>query len=302
MPEKAHPLSSALSPLVSRAARAADPSATSSARASDSGDYPVRQSAPMMWPRRRWWLMIVLLFLGQLALIFGLGSRAPVSIRAPARAPVLQLANSRSSELMALWDPTLFALPHRQGFSALVWNVRQPSEASAAPQSEPIEYLDFSGRELGAVFNQFVATNRFEPPPMRLESTPDLGLPTLIAPLAYSAPSTVRMEGALARRKLVTPIAAPPVPHTEILAPTVVQVVVDADGRTIFAVVSPGSGLREADQRALELARHVRFESVRPSGPDQPANQAGTLTPGRLIFEWQTVPVPATSNASSGTP
>jgi hypothetical protein len=246
--------------------------------------------------------MLALIFLGQLALIFSLSSRAVPRKRPPARAPMLQLANSRSSELMALWDPTLFALPHRQGFSALVWSVRQPSETSAASQSEPIEYLDFSGRELGAVFNQFVATNRFEPPPMRLESAPDLGLPTLIAPPTNSAPSNVRIEGPLAQRKLVNRIAVPPIPHTEILAPTVVQVVADADGRTVFAAVSPGSGLREADQRALELARNARFESVRPLGPDQPANQAGILTPGRLIFEWQTVPVPATSNASSGTP
>jgi hypothetical protein len=296
------PVSPTLSPLVSHGVSETNGSENSSQRANDSSVWRVQEAPDNTWPRRRWWLMLALIFLGQLALIFSLSSRSVLRERPPARAPVLQLANSRSSELMALWDPTLFALPHRQGFSALVWNVRQPSETSAAPQSEPIEYLDFSGRELGAVFNQFVATNRFEPPPMHLESAPDLGLPTLIAPQANSAPSRVRIEGALARRRLFAPIAAPPIPHTEILAPTVVQVVVDADGRTVFAVVSPGSGLREADQRALELTRNVRFESVRPFGPDQPANQAGTLTTGKLIFEWQTVPMPATSNASSGTP
>jgi hypothetical protein len=248
--------------------------------------------------------MLILIFSGQLALIFGLSSRAPLRERPPARAPVLQFANRDASELMALWDPTLFALPHRQGFSALVWNVRQPTEASAAPQAEPVEYLDFAGQGLGAVFNQFIATNRFELPAVRAESAPDLGLPTLIAPQAVSAPSRVRIEGLLAGRKLVSRISVPPMAHTEILKPTVVQVIVDADGRTILcalvnglgpeyepgAVAPHGSGSREVDQRALELAGAARFESIRPSGPGQPATQPGALTPGRLIFEWQTIP------------
>jgi hypothetical protein len=238
--------------------------------------------------------MLALIFSGQLALIYGLSNRAQLRERSPARAPVLQFTSGQASELMALWDPTLFALPHRQGFSALVWNVRQPAETSAAPQAEPIEYLDFSDQGLGAIFNQFIATNRFEPPSPAVEPAPDLGMPNIISPQAVSAPSRMRVKGDLASRKLINRIIVPPMPHTEILAPTVIQIMVDADGRAVSpgAVVPPGSGSREADQRALELARSARFESIRPTGPGSSATQPGGLTDGRLIFEWQTVPMP----------
>src|SRR5437899_1340153 len=167
------PLSPTVAPLVPDRSEETTGSGISSPRASDSQDSGVLQPGPGSWPRRRWWMMLILIFTGQLALIFGLSNYAPPRIRRPAPAPELQFANGLSPELLALWDPTLFALPHRHGFSALVWNVRQPAETSVAPQAEPIDYLDFSGLGLGSVFNQFIATNRFEPPPTHFETAPD---------------------------------------------------------------------------------------------------------------------------------
>ena len=143
------PLSPTVAPLVPDRSEETTGSGISSPRASDSQDSGVLQPGPGSWPRRRWWMMLILIFTGQLALIFGLSNYAPPRIRRPAPAPELQFANGLSPELLALWDPTLFALPHRHGFSALVWNVRQPAETSVAPQAEPIDYLDFSGLGLG---------------------------------------------------------------------------------------------------------------------------------------------------------
>ena len=247
---------------------------------------------PRTWPRRRWWLLLMLVFAGQLAFIFGLSNRTPFIVRPPARAPVLHLAGNASAELMALWDPTLFALPHSQGFSALAWTVGPPAETRAAPAPEPMDYLSLLVGQLGAEFNQFVATNRFGRPPARPEAAPDPGLPTLFLPPALPAPSSVRLEGPLAQRRLIRPLVAPSVAHTEILANSVVQIVVDADGRTISpGVLLERSGSTEADRRALELAQGARFESIRVSGPGRPVNEAGALTWGKLIFEWQTIPV-----------
>jgi hypothetical protein len=257
---------------------------------------------PKAWPRRRWWLLLALVFTGQLALIFVLSDRRPLQVRPPAPAPVLHLAGSASAGMMALWDPTLFALPHRQGFSAIAWTVNPPQETRSPSPPEPLEYLALADQPLGADFNRLVATNRFEFAPARPEAPLPLALPTLFSPPTMPAPSTVRVEGALAERRLLTPIEPPSWPHTEMLSNSIVQIVVDADGRT----VSPGallslSGAMEADQFALKLARAARFEPVKPAGPDQAANKASPLTWGKLIFEWQTVPVP-TSNVPSGTP
>jgi hypothetical protein len=255
-----------------------------------------------IWPRRHWWLLLALVFAGQLSLIFTLSDRTPLKVRPPAPAPVLQFAGNASAELLALWDPTLFALPHPQGFSAAAWIVSPPQETRAAPPPEPADFLSLPFRQLGADFNRFVATNRFDPPPPRPEPPPDLSLPNLFSQPLLPAPSAVRIEGALAQRRLLKPIVVPAWPHTDILDNSVVQIEVSADGRTIsVAPIPPGSGSPTADQEALKLAREARFESVKGSGPAQAANQADPLTFGVMVFEWQTVAMPPT-NAPPITP
>ena len=75
---------------------------------------------------------------------------------------------------------------------------------------------------------------------------------------------------------------------SELVSNSVVQVLVDAPGRIISAVLlTPGGGAtqRKADAQALELARVAQFEPV----------AAAALSVGTIIFEWQTLPVPATN-------
>jgi len=56
----------------------------------------------------------VLIFVVQLSLIFWLGTRAPILSHPAAAALTLHLATPASAELRALYDPTLFTLPHAQ--------------------------------------------------------------------------------------------------------------------------------------------------------------------------------------------
>ena len=79
-------------------------------------------------------------------------------------------------------------------------------------------------------------------------------------------------------------------PYANVIAPSKVQVLVDAAGNVVSAVLlPPDSGFTaadqydKADQRALELARAARFAP------------ASRLTVGRMIFNWHTVPPPATN-------
>jgi hypothetical protein len=75
---------------------------------------------PRAWARRRWWVVIALVFGAQLGLIFWLSERTPARPRPPAAAPALRLLTGPASvEWLALNDPTLFALPHLLNFSGL---------------------------------------------------------------------------------------------------------------------------------------------------------------------------------------
>ena len=74
------------------------------------------------------------------------------------------------------------------------------------------------------------------------------------------------------------------------IAPSRVQVLVDEAGDVVSAVLLPPDNPAEAaghdaaaDQRALALARAARFA---PSS---------RLTVGQMIFNWRTVPPPATN-------
>jgi len=71
---------------------------------------------PRPWSRRCWWGVVVLVFIVQLALIFWLGSTAPIRPRPGAPNLTLRFAGTGAAELLALTDPTLFALPYRQNF------------------------------------------------------------------------------------------------------------------------------------------------------------------------------------------
>jgi hypothetical protein len=69
-----------------------------------------------------------------------------------------------------------------------------------------------------------------------------------------------------------------------------VQVVVDAAGNVVSAVLLPANNPLEAaghfddaDRRALDLARTARFAP------------APNLTVGRMIFNWHTVPITSTN-------
>src|SRR5262245_52508851 len=93
------------------------------------------ESAP--WSRRRWWAIISVLFGVQIVMIFGLSEPGPLLIRPSPAAPKLDLATQVSSEVLALYDPTLFALPHPQGFSGPAWLEGTPLEIPGFDWNEP---------------------------------------------------------------------------------------------------------------------------------------------------------------------
>jgi hypothetical protein len=62
-------------------------------------------------------------------------------------------------------------------------------------------------------------------------------------------------------------------------------------------VLLSGSGSPDADAAALRLAKAARFNSNASGGPGISTNPMPQLAWGRMIFEWQTLPVAATNAA-----
>ena len=251
------------------------------------------------WPRRRWGLTVLAVFAGQLGLIFWLSDRAPFRVLPAAGGPTLRLAGPGSAELLALEDPTLFALPHRQGFAGQAWLIPTWTTNRSFSSPDQPAWLQLEPLELGAAFNQFVATNRLDALLVFAPPEPALVFPELAPGVSSATSSVLKITGSLAERKLLTPLVLSSQTNTDLLTNSVVQMVVDPEGKPWSWTLLSGSGSPYADQQALELARNARFNSVeRGLKPGAPALG---LAWGQLIFEWNTLPMPPT-NASPASP
>lgn len=256
---------------------------------------------PRPWPRRRWCIVAAFVFAVQLGLIFGLSDKKVVQQRRRGSTPALELVRSTAAELLSLSDPTLFALPHRQGFSGLAWlAIPQPPTASFEWSEEP-QWLKLSVGELGAAFKGAGSTTDLNSPltPTRPEPAPTIAEAGRLP--AAREKSRLRLEDGLAARRLIVPIELPPEQHTDLLTDSVVQIVVDSEGRPISVpVLLASSGSPKADQDALHLARTARFNAIANGGPGSVARPLARLTWGRMIFQWQTLPLPETNSVSTG--
>jgi hypothetical protein len=251
------------------------------------------------WSGRRWWGLVALVFGVQLGLIFWLGETSPIGPRSAAPAFTIKLARSASAELLALHDPTLFVLPHRQESAALAALETSRPDTHSFQWPEPTNSLPLAVDQLGAVFSQFIETNVFTSRQLPANLKPALTLPTLPPPAAATEQSTLRLEGELAQRRLITPLQLPPCTNQDILSNSVVRVAVDAEGRPLLPMLLSGSGSSQADQDALERTKAARFEPLRRNPADPALKPAAELSWGRMIFRWHTVPPPSTKTAEA---
>jgi hypothetical protein len=251
---------------------------------------PIPAKAGEGWSRTRWLTVIALIFAAHVGLIFIFGERGQIVPRAATNVPALQLA-SDADELIALNDPTLFALPHQRDFASAVWLKMPDIKPPSFRYTETLQPLPLPPvRSLGATFGQFMQTNLFASRALDFKPSPRLSTPTLTLEPLLAQNSTLRVEGELAERLLPAPISLTNWPYADVIAPSRVQVTVDEAGNVFSCVLLPSDNALEAasqyadaDQRALELARALRFK---PSLH---------RTVGWVIFNWHTVPPPPTS-------
>ena len=228
----------------------------------------------------------VFFFRAQLALVFFLGAKKQNVPRAVANIPHFSLAEN-PGELIALGDPALFALPHANDFSAKIWT-RTP--AVAPPDfrwQEPPRWLALNPKNLGAALNHYLQTNAAAETPLNFKPPPQPDVPEVAAETFFPENSALQLGGALAQRKLLSPIAPPTLAWNDVLAPSRVQLLVAADGRVVSAVPLESSSYADADLTALRLARTAQFA---------PADR---LALGEMIFKWHTAPVASTNSPAA---
>ncbi len=249
---------------------------------------------PARWSPRRWLTTIGVVLAGQLILIFLVSDWAAPRLRRGIPRTRFEMvtgpdAQRGLSELPGLDDPARFALVSAHGLSGPVWLSLPRFQHQAMEWSEPPRWLTQDVAQLGAAF-AFVP-DLATASPIASEKPPAAfaGMPVFTRPAVTN--SSLRIEGDLARRRLLTPFGLPSWPHTDILLPTRVQVVVDSGGTVVSAILTGGpsllgggSGLVAADTRALELARGALFEPA-------PADSTNSgLTWGLMVFQWQALP------------
>jgi len=236
------------------------------------------------WTRSRLITVVTLVAAAQVLLIYLFGEKKEVIPRAVLNVPTLKLASTTDEqlELLALDDPTLFVLPNPKDFAAAAWLTNREPEPPSFRWTEPPRWLPFSTDGLGAAFGRLMQTDFPASQPFNFRPVPELTTPTMPEERTPAQSSTMRIRGELAQRQLPSEISLTNWPYADVLAPCVVQVLVDAAGNVVSTVLLKSSSYKDADDKALELARALRF------------TPAANLAFGRIIFNWHTVP-PTTS-------
>jgi len=233
------------------------------------------------WSLSRWILIIALALAAHVALIFTFGSKKQIIPRPAAVVPQIHLADA-NNELVALTDPTLFALPHAEDLGALIGQNLNMFGQPSFRWTEPPPFLPISPAALGANFAGYMQTNRFPTAGLDLKPAPQTALLFLKYESALPQASTFHLAGKIAQRRMLNQIDVPALPYNDVLKPSRVQVLVDENGNVVSDVLLGSSEYDVADQKALELARKARF-----------APEPGLMF-GELIFNWHTT---ATTNA-----
>src|SRR5438046_3355104 len=176
--------------------------------------------------RRSWWLFALLILAVQVGLVFWFSDYSSPPVRRTRPGPSLHLVTATPSELFTLNDPTLFALPHPRSFSGQAWLAMAPIPYRSFQWTSELEWLSLPVAQLGAGLAKFLQTNRVETSYGLASPDPQLVQPPPSSLAGLPRKSTLRIEGGLRARKLLSAIDPPSWPHIDLLTNTVIEIVV----------------------------------------------------------------------------
>jgi TonB family protein len=219
----------------------------------------------------------------QVFLIFLLSAKAPPRAASAGASNALRLVTPQpaardSLAQFGVSDPAQSALVSPQGYSGPTWLLLPRLDPGSSEWLEPPRWLTQYQGWL-ALPSKALTERPSALPPLVAIPPPTTPLAAPVAAHPVSSKSALRLEGGLQRRPLLNAPELPGWEFNDVLLPTVVQVVVDETGAVLNATLLSRSGLETADQRALRVARNLRFAAATdPSAPG--------LTWGTAVFQW----------------
>jgi hypothetical protein len=257
---------------------------------------------PRTWPPLKWAAVAAGILALQAGFFFWFARPPGLPPRPFPSVLAIRMPDGQPADLSGFVSPLVLVRPDAHGFSGPAW-LQTPSITYNPEQSNPPPFLlELQTDRLGAGIAQALSnglSRRFEvagAPGPRFDN-----FSYSPGPAATVPDSTLTVEGELAGRPLLTRPVLKAQPADTILSNTVLYVVVDVQGR-VFAppVLEPTglSGSAPADADAVATAAGLLFQPLLRA-PGQPPPAASSLTPGRLVFHWQTIPKPAPAAAET---
>ena len=230
----------------------------------------------------RWGLWVLVVFGIQAGFLFWVSRQAPPRSE-PKSSSGIQLiegANHKVLQEMAHEDPELLSQPNPWGFSE-TWLKPKPFEHQPHRWSPPDIELSYPSNLIIAPLMEALASNAPPRAVAYLKPSPKL-FPMDVPSLELRRSNWLEITGDLRSRPLAKSVHLISTwNHKELLKPTVVQVMVDADGVVFTGSIISRSGHDIADKVALEIAlQSVRFQRLTNASHDAP------LTTGDLIYHW----------------
>jgi TonB family protein len=255
------------------------------------------------WSRSQWSAALsVMVVLHLLGLFFLSEKRPKTSHPAPPLSNIYYVGDpgveTRLGELLALQDPTVFVQMDPPNIVRA--NLRTMSRLSyeLTNWTAPVRWLAPSSQYFADDFNLYVA-GAVRPSTLLTEKMPPVVSEITSSTRQLPAHAVLRIEGDLAGRRLLSNQPLPTNESRAILTNTVVRVVVDAAGDTLWATLFYGSGSPKADQNALAFAKQARFEKLPESDGSGDNAKGDRLAFGHLIFQWFPAPVLSTNQLSA---
>ena len=259
------------------------------------------------WPTGKWLMVIAGFFAVQAGFFCWFGRPLAKPLRGSSSAFTVHLVDGPVGEIPGYASPLLLARADRHGFSEKAWLRTPPLTYNPGESNQPPVFLEPHPGGLGLTLAR-VLSNEVDQPYMVAQGPAVQSASLAFLPPVEDPPisSYITIEGGLAGRRLRRKPELKPQPADAILKNTIVDVVVDAEGRVFGPpVLAPASAAAPADYAnanadALAASAALRFEPL-PRAPWQSYQAPGSgLASGRVVFHWQTVPrPPPTTNDTS---